>query len=297
MPKQKSFIHALLVKLGLRKAGELARKTVTFGDPAAASGGLFWSIVSVSVIFGSWIIYGFYVESLPEKEGRTLIIFMPPLSEAWGRFITAATEGYRNFTLFEHIGVSMYRLLTGFFLGCIIGIPMGFAMGLSRIMRGLLDPIVEFMRPIPPLALIPLFIIWLGIYDKSKIALLFLAALWIMVLSARAGVQGIRMSKIHAAYTLGASKKQILFKVLLPNAFPEIFTGMRVAMGVCWGTLVAAELVGADSGIGFMIVVAGKSLNTGLVFVGIILIGIIGALIDIAMRKIENKMVPWKGKG
>ncbi|MGU9951739.1 MAG: ABC transporter permease [Gammaproteobacteria bacterium WSBS_2016_MAG_OTU1] len=297
MSNKKSPLHALLVKLGLIKAGQEARKTVTFGDPAAAAGGLFWSILSVTIIFGAWVIYGFYVESLPEKEGKTLSIFMPPLSEAWGRFITATTEGYRNFTLIDHISISMYRLLTGFALGCIIGIPIGFAMGLSRVMRGLFDPIVEFMRPIPPLALIPLFIIWLGIYDKSKIALLFLAALWVMVLSARAGVQGIRMSKIHAAYTLGASKKQILFKVLLPNAFPEIFTGMRVAMGVCWSTLVAAELVGADSGIGFMIVVAGKSLNTGLVFVGIILIGIIGATIDVAMRKLEAKMVPWKGKG
>ena len=146
-------------------------------------------------------------------------------------------------------------------------------MALSKVCRGFFDPIVEFMRPIPPLALIPLSIIWLGIGNVSKIFLLFLAALWVMVLAARAGVLGIRLSKIHAAYTLGASKKQVLLKVILPNALPEIFTGMRVAMGVCWGTLVAAELVGADAGVGFMITVAGKFLETGLVFVGIIMIG------------------------
>ena len=286
-----------LVKLGLKKAGEEARKTVTFGDPQAARGGLFWSILSAALIVAVWVVYGFYVEGLPAKEARTLIIFMPPLSEVWSHFISVLTDGYRNFTLLEHIGASVYRLLVGFALGCLAGVPIGFAMGLSRMWNGLFHPVVEFMRPIPPLALIPLAIIYLGIGDKSKIALLFLAALWVMVLSARSGVQGIHLSKIHAAYTLGASKKQVLWRVILPNALPEIFTGMRVAMGVCWGTLVAAELVGASSGIGFMITVAGKFLATSLVFLGIIIIGVIGFAIDAGMRKLEAKMVPWKGQG
>ncbi len=283
-------------KLGLKKSGEEARKTVTFGDPQAAAGGLFWSIISVSAIFLAWLAYGFYVDGLEEKTAKKLVIFMPTLSVVGEQLLKAVTEGYRNYTLLHHIGISIYRLLTGFLLGCLVGIPVGFAMGLSRIWNGLFHPIVEFMRPVPPLALIPLSIIYLGIGDAPKIALLFLAALWVMVLSARSGVQGIRMSKIHAAYTLGASKKQILFRVILPNALPEIFTGMRVAMGVCWGTLVAAELVGADSGIGFMITVAGKFLETGLVFIGIIIIGVIGFAIDAGMRKLENKLVPWKGK-
>lgn len=287
----------ILTKLGLKKSGEEARKTVTFGDPQAASGGLFWSIFSVSLIFIIWIIYGIYTGGLEEKEARKLVIFTPTMSVVWEQFSKAMTEGYRNYTLFGHIGVSLYRLMFGFILGCAVGIPIGFAMGLSRVWNGLFHPIVEFMRPIPPLALIPASIIYLGIGDKPKIALLFLAALWVMVISARSGVQGIRMSKIHAAYTLGASKKQVLLKVILPNALPEIFTGMRVAMGVCWGTLVAAELVGADSGIGFMITVAGKFLDTGLMYVGIIIIGVIGFAIDIGMRKLENKLVPWKGKG
>ena len=290
----------VLVKLGLKEAGEDARKTVTFGDPSVAHGGIFWSILSVAVVFLIWLIYGFYVgyvEGVDEKASKKLVIFMPTLALVWDKFVEASIDGYRNFTLLEHIGKSIYRLLTGFILGCIVGVPIGFAMGLSRFWNGLFHPVVEFMRPIPPLALIPLSIIYLGIGDKPKIGLLFLAALWIMVISARAGVQGIRMSKIHAAYTLGASKKQLLFRVILPNALPEIFTGMRVAMGVCWGTLVAAELVGADSGIGFMITVAGKFLDTGLVFIGIIIIGVIGFAIDYGMQKLENKLVPWKGRG
>jgi len=283
-----SLAFRLKVKLGLVRVGETARKTVSFGDPAAASGGLIWSIVSVALIFLLWQTAVWLKWANP--------IFLPSPATVAGDFWRLLTDGFRNFTLWEHLWASLYRLLVGFGLGCLVGIPIGFAMGLSRFQRGFFDPIVEFMRPIPPLALIPLSIIWLGIGDKSKVFLLFLAALWVMVLAARSGVQGIRLSKLHAAYTLGASKTQVLFRVILPNALPEIFTGMRVAMGVCWGTLVAAELVGADVGIGFMINFAGKLLETGLVFVGIIIIGVIGAAIDVSMRKLEAKLIPWKGK-
>lgn len=289
-------MHALLVKLGLIKAGVEARKTISFGDPEAAKGGLFWSILSISAVIGLWLIYGAVLDGMEESRRSTLSLYMPPIGAVIGEFAKVATDGFRNFTLIEHIGVSLYRMVVGFVVGCIIGIPLGFAMGLSKVARGIFDPIVEVMRPVPPLALIPLAIIWMGIGDIPKIFLLFLAALWVMTLAARAGVQSIRLSKIHAAYTLGASKKQVLTKVILPNALPEIFTGMRVAMGVCWGTLVAAELVGADAGIGFMITVAGKYLETALVFVGIIIIGIVGAMIDVGMRKLEAKMIPWKGK-
>ena len=170
-------------------------------------------------------------------------------------------------------------------------------MGLSRVMRGLLDPIVEVFRPVPPLAFIPLVILWSGIGERSKILLLFLAALWIMALAARSGVSSVKLSKIHAAYTLGASRRQVLLRVILPNALPEIFTGMRVAMGVCWGTVVAAELVAAESGIGFTIMVASTFLSTDIVVMGIIIIGVVAYAIDICMRKLEAKLIPWKGRG
>ncbi|KOR33211.1 taurine ABC transporter permease, partial [Achromatium sp. WMS3] len=163
--------------------------------------------------------------------------------------------------------------------------------------RGWFDPIVEFMRPVPPLALIPLVIIWAGIGELGKIILLFLAALWIMAIAARAGVSGIKISKIHAAYSLGANKSQIMRFVIIPNSLPEVFTGARVAMGVCWGTVVAAELVAAEKGAGMMIMAASKFQQTDIVILGIILIGIIGFGIDILMRWMERWLVPWKGRG
>ena len=224
-------------------------------------------------------------------------IWLPPPEAVFGRFIEIAGSGYQNFTLLEHVGWSLFRVIAGFLGGALIGIPLGYAMGLSDWFRGWFDPIVEFMRPVPPLALIPLVIIWAGIGEVGKWVLLFLAALWIMAIAARAGVSGVRISKVHAAYSLGASRRQILMHVIVPNSLPEIFTGARVAMGVCWGTVVAAELVAAEKGAGMMIMVASRFQLTDIVIMGIILIGTIGYGIDILMRRAENWLIPWKGRG
>jgi taurine transport system permease protein len=224
-------------------------------------------------------------------------VWLPPPEAVVSRLVEISKEGYQNFTLLEHLGWSLYRVVLGFFLGAIVGIPLGYAMGLSDWFRGWFDPIVEFMRPVPPLALIPLVIIWAGIGETGKIILLFLASLWIMTIAARAGVSGVQITKVHAAYSLGASKWQLMRYVIMPNSLPEIFTGARVAMGVCWGTVVAAELVAAEKGAGMMIMVASRFQLTDIVLMGIILIGVIGYGIDIAMRKCEDVLVPWKGKG
>ena len=233
----------------------------------------------------------------PDRGLQMEPIWLPSPEAVLFRFIEIAKEGYKNFSLWDHLGSSLWRVVLGFFLGSLVGIPLGYAMGLSDWFRGWFDPIVEFMRPVPPLALIPLVIIWFGIGEEGKIILLFLAALWIMTIAARAGVSGVRISKVHAAYSLGASKWQILKNVIVPNSLPEIFTGARVAMGVCWGTVVAAELVAAEKGAGMMIVNASKFQLTDIVIMGIILIGIIGYGIDILMRMAEKWLVPWKGRG
>ncbi|RED18362.1 ABC transporter permease [Pontivivens insulae] len=223
-------------------------------------------------------------------------IWLPPPEAVVSRLFEIANDGFRNFTLLEHLGYSLFRVVVGFAIGAAVGIPLGYAMGLSNWFRGWFDPIVEFMRPVPPLALIPLVIIWAGIGETGKIVLLFLAALWIMAIAARAGVSGVNITKVHAAYSLGASKWQIMRTVIIPNSLPEIFTGARVAMGVCWGTVVAAELVAAEQGAGMMIMTASRFQNTDIVILGIILIGVIGFGIDILMRIAERYLVPWKGK-
>ncbi|MEM8554113.1 MAG: ABC transporter permease subunit [Pseudomonadota bacterium] len=232
----------------------------------------------------------------PHKGMQMEPIWLPSPEAVVGRFFEIASEGYQNFTLWQHLFWSLLRVIVGFALGALVGIPLGYAMGLSGWFRGWFDPIVEFMRPVPPLALIPLVIIWFGIWETGKIVLLFLAALWIMTIAARAGVSGVNISKIHAAYSLGASKWQIMRYVIVPNSLPEIFTGARVAMGVCWGTVVAAELVAAQKGAGMMIIAASKFQLTDIVIMGIVLIGIIGYGIDILMRQAENWLVPWKGR-
>ncbi|WP_297777503.1 ABC transporter permease subunit [uncultured Roseovarius sp.] len=232
----------------------------------------------------------------PAKGMQMEPIWLPPPEAVVSRLIEVSKQGYQNFTLWEHLYWSLFRVIVGFALGALVGIPLGYAMGLSDWFRGWFDPIVEFMRPVPPLALIPLVIIWAGIGESGKIILLFLAALWIMTISARAGVSGVAISKVHAAYSLGASKWQLMRHVIVPNSLPEIFTGARVAMGVCWGTVVAAELVAAEKGAGMMIMVASRFQLTDIVLMGIILIGIIGYGIDILMRKAETWLVPWKGR-
>lgn len=234
---------------------------------------------------------------IPAKGWQMEPIWLPSPEAVFKRVVEIASEGFRGASLTEHLGYSLFRVVVGFFFGALVGIPLGYAMGLSNWFRGWFDPIVEFMRPVPPLALIPLVIIWAGIGETGKIILLFLAALWIMAIAARSGVSGVKISKVHAAYSLGASKAQIMRYVIIPNSLPEIFTGARVAMGVCWGTVVAAELVAAEKGAGMMIMVASKFQNTDIVIMGIILIGMIGFGIDMLMRWAERVLVPWKGKG
>lgn len=233
----------------------------------------------------------------PNKGLQMEAIWLPAPEAVVDKVVSIAQEGYQNVGLAENVGWSLIRVVIGFLLGCLFGIPLGFAMGLNGWLRGWFDPMVEFMRPVPPLALIPLVIIWFGIWEQGKISLLFLASLWIMTIAARSGVSGVNISKVHAAYSLGANKRQVLTQVILPNSLPEIFTGARVAMGVCWGTVVAAELVAAEKGAGKMIIAASKFQQTDIVIMGIVIIGVIGYAIEMLMRKAEDRLVPWKGKG
>lgn len=211
-----------------------------------------------------------------------------------------ATGDFRAFAIpipSGHIWDSFLRVILGLGLGIMCGVPLGLFMGLSRFAAGYFDPIVELYRPVPPLAWAPLIITIFGIDNSGKIFLLFMVSFAIMVISARAGASGTQLSKIHAAHSLGASKWQILREVILPNSLPEILTGVRVAIGVCWGTLVAAEFLAGTTGIGFVENVARKYSQYEVIWITIFVMGMLGLLFDIGMRKIIQKTIPWRGKG
>ncbi len=196
-----------------------------------------------------------------------------------------------------HVWDSIMRVLAGLFLGIILGVPLGLFMGLSRFAKGFFDPMIELYRPVPPLAWAPLILTIFGIQDDGKIFLLFMVAFAIMVISARTGATGTQLSKIHAAHSLGATRWQIVRSVILPNSLPEILTGIRISIGVCWGTLVAAEMLAGTTGIGFVENVARKQSDYEIIWVTIILLGLLGLLFDLIMRFVIKRTIPWRGKG
>ena len=196
-----------------------------------------------------------------------------------------------------HIWDSIVRVIAGLLLGILFGVPLGLFMGLSRFAKGYFDPLIELYRPIPPLAWAPLILTIFGIQDDGKIFLLFMVAFAIMVISARTGATGTKLSKIHAAHSLGASNAQIIRQVILPNSLPEILTGIRIAIGVCWGTLVAAEMLAGTTGIGFVENVARKQSDYEIIWMTIIIMGVLGLIFDIMMRWIIQKTIPWRGQG
>mgnify|MGYP001159504201 CR=1 FL=1 len=217
-----------------------------------------------------------------------------------GKVLKIVTGDFKLFKIpvpYGHIWDSFLRVFLGLVFGIIIGVPLGLFMGLNRFAKGFFDPLIELYRPVPPLAWAPLIISVLGIDNTGKVFLLFMVSLSIMIISARAGASGTQLSKIHAAHSLGASKRQILRYVIFPNSLPEILTGIRVAVGMCWGTLVAAEFLAGTTGIGFVENVAKKYFQYEVIWITIFIMGMLGLLFDVTLRKIIDKTIPWRGKG
>ena len=211
--------------------------------------------------------------------------------------VTGEFEAFKIPVPSGHIWDSFLRVFLGLTLGIILGVPLGLFMGLNRFAKGFFDPMVELYRPVPPLAWAPLVITVFGIDNVGKVFLLFMVSFSIMIISARAGASGTQLSKIHAAHSLGASRWQILRNVIFPNSLPEILTGVRVAVGMCWGTLVAAEFLAGTTGIGFVENVARKYMQYEVIWITIFVMGMLGLLFDVTIRKIIDKTIPWRGKG
>ncbi|MGH8801757.1 MAG: ABC transporter permease subunit [Casimicrobiaceae bacterium] len=246
------------------------------------------SVVTTIVLVALWFLI--------TDMGWIKPLFLPTPQAVWGKFVLSMTEGVANSTLLQHTEWSLMRVFGAFALSCVTAIPIGILMGTNRVMRGIFDPPIEFYRPLPPLAYLPLMIIWFGIGELSKILLIYLAVFAPMAISARAGVRSVGIEQIHAAYAMGATKFQIIWHVILPAATPEILTGMRIGIGFGWTTLVAAEMVAATRGLGFMVLNAAQYLQSDTVIMGIIVIGLFAFAFDLLMRYIERALVPWKGK-
>ncbi|WP_207002871.1 ABC transporter permease subunit [Trinickia mobilis] len=274
-----------------RRPPILAKKPVKAGDAFGAPGqgsSAATSLVTVAVILGLW----FAATNLHWIKP----LFLPSPQAVYAKFISVATDGFANSTLAQHTAVSLMRVFGAFALACATAIPIGVLMGVSRFMRGIFDPPIEFYRPLPPLAYLPLIIIWFGIGEFSKIFLIYLAIFAPLAIAARAGVRSVSMEQIHAAYSMGATRTQVIFHVILKSALPEIFTGMRIGIGVGWTTLVAAEMVASTSGLGFMVLNGAEFLASDVVIMGIIVIGFFALCFDMLMRYVEKILVPWKGK-
>ena len=246
------------------------------------------SALSVGLVFLAWLIVGHYQLMSP--------LLLPPLGEIFSSVVDLAVHGYVHVPLWEHIGVSIARALVAFAAAILTGIPIGLVMGMSPAVNAVLDPFVQFLRPLPKLALIPLIIVWFGIGEFSKFLLIYLATALTIIAAAAAAVSSVKVGRIQVAEVLGVSKFQLFRYVIFPSALPELFIGVRMAVGIGWTTLIAAEMIASRSGLGWMVMNASSFLRTDVVMIGILLLGLTGYLIDLGLVGLQRVAVPWLGK-
>ena len=240
------------------------------------------SLYLLAAVIGGWYLVSTFVL---DKSTRALL---PPPQEV----LRAAWELGRSGELWTHLRDSLKREFVAF-LWATISIPIGIAMGWWKAVEEQVDPLVEVLRPVPPLAWIPLSILWFGIGDTQNEFIIFLGCFFPILLNTIAGVKGVEPNLVRAARCLGASEGRVLWRVVLRAALPQIITGIRVGLGVGWMALVAAELVGANSGLGFLINDARTVLRTDYVIVGMAAIGVVGLVIDRAIRFAGARLLPW----
>lgn len=249
-----------------------------------------WAVTAFSVLLllAAWVFV--------TRMGLIRDLFLPGPTDLWLGLQELMAEGYKGRTLIEHLGMSLLRVGAGFLTGAIAGTALGLAMGSSPRLDAAAAPFIEFLRPLPQLAYLVLLIVWLGIGESSKVTMLFLAALPVSAVAARDGVRNIPPERIRMAESLGASRGQVFRHVIAPSALPEILTGARLALGIVYGTLIAAEIIAGASGIGWMILDAGRFLRSDYAFVGILVIGLTGIAIDRLLLLLERRLVHWAGR-
>jgi len=228
-------------------------------------------------------------------------IILPTPAKVWDAFIQSVTvhdgrRGLSGYFLWEHLWASLWRIVRGVFWALLIGLPIGLALGMWRPFELVAEPIIGFLRSLPPLGYFSLLIIWFGIDDASKVWLLFLAAFPPIALAVASGVATVRTDRINAALVLGASRRQLLRHTVLPSILPDLFTGLRVSIGFAWTTIVAAETSNGIPGIGGLAWATKKELRSDVAILCVIVIGLTAVALDSALRFAERRLVPWKGR-
>jgi len=218
----------------------------------------------------------------------------PSPAEVWAALRQVALTGYADARLYEHILHSSKLVLLGFAVAIATGVPLGLAMGWSRRTEALVNPAFLLVRPIPPLAWIPLAIVWLGLGDAAKVLVIWFAAFVPSVINSYAGVRSLERHVIEAARMLGATRWMMIREVLIPGATPLIFTGLRLSLQACWTTLVAGELIGATAGLGHVLQQSALDLFPAMILVGMLFVALAGAVMTWALGLIEKRAMPWR---
>ena len=245
-------------------------------------------LISIAVLTALWWFIT-AIELVPA-------LFLPSPQAVFQKLIEVSTKGFMDATLWQHLAASAGRIVLALIAAVSVGIPLGIWIGSNKVVRGLLDPLIEIYRPIPPLAYLPLLVIWFGIGELTKVLLIFLAILAPIIIATAHGIASVSSSRQRAALSLGADQWQLLWHVTLPAALPNILTGLRIGLGAGWSTLVAAELVAATRGLGFMVQSAASFLVTDVVILGIIVIATIAFALEIGLRTLQKRLTPWYGK-
>jgi NitT/TauT family transport system permease protein len=248
----------------------------------------YYSVGAIVALLVLWVVLS--------RSGLIKQGYLPTPEELGSTFVDLVKNGYQGKPLWEHIGVSLFRTLTGFALGVVFGVPVGLLAGYSRRAGAMISPIMAFIRPIPPIAFIPMAVLYFGLGETGKIVLIFFVSFNYVQANAQAGAANFPIAYRRAAESIGLTRAQTFYRIVLPGALPQIFTGLKVALALSWAVVVAAELVGAQSGLGFMISDAALLFRIPVVFIGIALIGAIGLILNFSLNLIEHRIVHWKGR-
>lgn len=246
-------------------------------------------LISLASIVGGLVVW----QLLAALVVRDPILLPTPIATA-GVLVRYLWEPYPTGgeTLIGHALTSLARVVIGFVFGSLIGVVIGAMMAGFKSFRAMVDPFIELTRPLPPLAFVPVLIVWFGIGEAPKIILIAAGVVPVMAISTAAGLDGVPREMLNCARCLGASEWHTMLHVRIRAAMPQIITGMRLSMGLSWTSIVAVEMIAATAGLGYVILQAGQFLNTGLIFAGILIIALLGLTLDAGLRRLQRRLDP-----